>query len=210
MKIKNFFIKELKGGWKSLERLPKVKTLIDIGIGHQGTDGLYGFFPHSRKIFVDPVIESEVAVKKHLLDGKNVFYNLALGGSCGTAEILVRDPISRSGINSKISSESIVEKRQIEMITLDDLFLKERITDSVGVKIDVEGYELEILKGSSEALKICEFIILELPISKPRFKNSYTFFDAIKFMNDHKYALSSIRVSGDGTDHCDIAFIRQK
>ena len=33
-----------KGGWPGLRVLPKVDNLIDVGIGHQGSEGLYKFF----------------------------------------------------------------------------------------------------------------------------------------------------------------------
>ena len=51
-----------KGGWPGLKVLPQVDLLIDIGIGHQGTEGLYKFFPHSTKYFIDPLIETKDAV----------------------------------------------------------------------------------------------------------------------------------------------------
>ena len=41
-----------KGGWPGLKILPKVDFLIDIGIGHQGTEGLYKFFRIQQNILL--------------------------------------------------------------------------------------------------------------------------------------------------------------
>ena len=202
--------KELKGGWPALHKLPKVETLIDIGIGHQGTEGLYKYFPNSRKVFVDPLEECKEAVQHHLLDSKNIFHTFALGRKHSEVEIFVRHPISRSGIVEKVTPEDFVEKRKIEMYTLDEVIGLESIKNSVGIKIDAEGYELEIIKGAKKTLEIADFIILELPISEPRFKNSYSFYEALTFMHEKSFGVSSIRVSGDGSDHCDVAFIKNK
>ena len=62
-----------KGGWPGLRVLPKVDNLIDVGIGHQGTEGLYKFFPQSRKFFIDPLIETKAALSHHLNDPKISF-----------------------------------------------------------------------------------------------------------------------------------------
>ena len=92
-------IYENKGGWPGLSILPKVKNLIDIGIGHQGTFGLYKFFPDSRYIFIDPLDETRLAVQSLLELGKeHHFVCTALGASDGQTSLNVRLPISQSGV----------------------------------------------------------------------------------------------------------------
>ena len=81
--------------------------------------------------------------------------------------------------------------------------------ETLGIKIDAEGFELEILKGGSKAIHSATFIILELPIDHKRFKNGYTFEDAIIFMKGKGYSIVGIRPSGDGTNHCDAAFLNR-
>ena len=56
---------------------------------------------------------------------------------------------------------------------------------------------------------ILKFIILELPIGGARFKGSYSLEEAISFMNAQDFEAVSLRISGDGTNHCDIAFINK-
>ena len=40
--------------WKQLEKLPEIDTLIDIGVGPNGTKDLYERFPSAQKILIDP------------------------------------------------------------------------------------------------------------------------------------------------------------
>ncbi len=205
----------LKGGWSGLSILPKVDNLIDVGIGQQGTPGLYYYFPNSRKIFVDPLIECRSAVKNHLEDNSsNIFIETALSDSVGEANIFVRNPLSGSGMMSKCEDDSggkdrEEKERRVKMTTLDSLIKELNILGSYGIKIDCEGAELKILKGGQKCLKKASFVIIEVPIGKDRFKNSYTFEDAIIFMSSNNYSVVAIRTSGDGTSHGDVAFMNK-
>ena len=69
-----------KGGWPAQKSLPSVDVLIDVGIGQQGTPGLYENINASSFIFIDPVQECEQAVQTLLADNKNnMFICCALG-----------------------------------------------------------------------------------------------------------------------------------
>ena len=199
-----------KGGWPGLSILPKVKNLIDIGIGHQGTFGLYKFFPDSRYIFIDPLEETKLSVQSLLELGKeHNFVCTALGATSGTTSLNVRHPISQSGVYRYEDEDlSKVEVRTVPVKSLDMVLKESNLKGSLGIKIDVEGYEMEVLKGASKALELAQFVILELPIGRPRFSGSYSFEDAIIFMKKRNFCVSSIRASGDGTDHCDVAFLK--
>lgn len=51
-----------------LKKLPKVDTLIDIGVGPEGTPELYALFNSSYLILIDPAIEAEKVAKKNSKD----------------------------------------------------------------------------------------------------------------------------------------------
>jgi len=204
--------KTKKGGWDGLSILPQVDNLIDIGIGHQGTPGLYEYFPSARKIFVDPLIECRAPVKPYLTDDNtNIFVEVALSNAIGEAEIFVRDPISGSGLMRKLLGENEwkEKKRKVAVLTLDSLIEKIGITGSLGIKIDAEGAELKILLGGENCLKKAAFIVMEVPIGAARFEGSYTFEEAIEFMSSRCYSVAAIRASGSGTGHGDIAFVNR-
>ena len=182
LSVQNFKY-ENKGGWPGLSILPKVKNLIDIGIGHQGTFGLYKFFPDSRYIFIDPLDETRLAVQSLLELGKeHHFVCTALGASDGQTSLNVRHPISQSGVYRYENEDlSNVEVRTVPVKSLDTVVAELNLKGSLGIKIDVEGFEMEVLKGASKALDLAHFVILELPIGS-RVLSSYSFEDAIIFM----------------------------
>ena len=197
-----------KGGWPGLKVLPQVDLLIDIGIGHQGTEGLYKFFPHSTKYFIDPLIETKDAVSNYLNNSNNKFFECALSSSTGKLDIVIRDPISQSGLNSIINEEKSNNIRSVRVETLDNLFPSGTINSTYGIKIDVEGHELEVIKGGEDLIKKSSFIIVETSLYKNKFINSVLFKDVYLYVMKLGFDIASLRVSKDGIDHCDIAFLR--
>lgn len=198
-----------KGGWPGLRVLPKVDNLIDVGIGHQGSEGLYKFFPDSRKFFIDPLIETKEAVTAHLENPENKFFECGVSNTEGVLEIHVRDPISQSGFNESKSDQSrAFTKRSVKVKTLDNLFPAASLRGTWGIKIDVEGHESEVLRGGEELIKHCSFVIVEVEINRDKFSSTATFGDIVTYMLMQGFVVVAIRVSGDGTDHCDIAFAR--
>ena len=56
----------------------------------------------------------------------------------------------------------IKEKRNIKISTLDHILIKEKMVHPIFVKIDVQGYEWNVLKGSSELLNKIDYLLLEV------------------------------------------------
>ena len=202
---------DTKGGWAGLAILPQVDNLIDVGIGHQGTRGLYQYFPDSRKIFIDPLAETESSIIEFLEDSRNVFLEMGLSDSAGHQEIIVREPISQSGFHKKLHPDSRkITKRVVEIKTLDSVIAELGLDGSLGVKIDTEGHELSVLKGALNCLQAISFVVAEAPIGGARFESSETFEEIVAFMSRNNFKVVAVRPSGDGTDHCDIAFLNKK
>ncbi len=89
---------------------------------------------------------------------KNIFlYNIALGNYCGKKEFYInpRSP-SSSGFLEYTNFKKLVDMRK-----LDDLLLNyKNLISKVLILIDVEGYELEVLKGSQEFIRNFKPIII--------------------------------------------------
>ena len=45
--------------WQQMESLPEIDTLIDIGVGPQGTEELYRVFKNANLILIDPIDEAK-------------------------------------------------------------------------------------------------------------------------------------------------------
>jgi FkbM family methyltransferase len=157
-------------GYHHLRRLYHVETVIDVGVGDQGSPFLYSAFPDANFLSIDPLEECKVTVDRYLgISKKNVFFTVALGNFQGSAFIDVREKISQSSILSRIDSKEfskVVEKREIKIDRLDNILSSYSLKSKVLLKIDAEGYEKSILEGAENILKKCDYVVLELPLIK--------------------------------------------
>ena len=65
--------------WKQLDRLPAIDTLIDVGVGPDGTPDLYERFASQKLILIDPLDEAEAFVNNEMTDRDAMFFKVALG-----------------------------------------------------------------------------------------------------------------------------------
>ena len=170
--------------WNQIKDLPNVDVLIDVGVG-EGTQFLYDAFPDASLILVDPIEQVQT-------NREYTFFKCAASNTSGTVVLNVdadsinmhstytRTPLTRSTIESSI---------EVECNTLDNLIIDKNKT--FGLKVDAEGADLDVLKGSAELLKSCKWVICEVSVLE-RFENSYKFEDVINFMQEHKFRVRYI------------------
>ena len=95
--------------------LPEVDNFIDLGIGHQGIEGLCRFFPNSR-IFIDPLVETKRTAIVHLQHPENKFFDSGVSNTQGTLEIKVMYSISHSVFNASEGDQSrVISKRNVKV-----------------------------------------------------------------------------------------------
>ncbi len=74
---------------------------------------------------------------------------------------------SETGLSSLLETSKInftdepIEKRSVDVTTLDELLGNEKGLGNLGIKLDTEGYELEAIKGAGEILKKTKFVLSE-------------------------------------------------
>ena len=71
---------------------------------------------------------------------------------------------------------------------MDDLIIDQKLSQPDTIKIDVQGYELEVLKGAANTIKNTHFIILELSFDE-FYMGQYKISDLFKFMDDNGFIL---------------------
>jgi FkbM family methyltransferase len=177
-------------GWiKNLSQINNISTIVDVGV-MEGTFNLYNSFPNAKLLLIDPLIESNENVKSKLGPRPYKFYNYGAGSKEANLKINVNGNPRESSILSRTDPANILERREIIVKKLDDICNNE-VTGPAILKIDTEGYELEVLSGAPEIVKKCNYIICETSIVQ-RFEESYEFEDMIKFMDSNGFKVKAV------------------
>lgn len=143
-------------------------TVFDIGANIGCTSILFGELS-AKVVSFEPVLRTFDFLNKNISAAglKNILtHNYALGSASGESEITF-SPFNRGGafvsnrINYEVSDGGVTEKIKIE--PLDEMFKNLGVPRIDFIKIDVEGFEKEVITGSSATInKFKPIIVLEL------------------------------------------------
>lgn len=184
--------KNWKNIGKHLDDLPQ--SIIDVGVG-QGTPCLYEAFPDAYYLFIEPLSEYQETINKLLETYSGEYAQVALGARA-EQNIIHVDPkrLQLSSLCQRTpltATPGILEKRQISVETLDQLIKSRNIPKPFGIRINTQGFELEVLKGAIASLCHTSFILVDISIAA-RFENSYTFSEFITFLESRDFQLFDI------------------
>ena len=196
------------GKWKNLELLEKVQTVIDVGVAY-GTPDLYAHLNPDHVVFVEPVPYFKGHIEKLMPQFRSSqYFEVGLANEEGSATINYRKdaPILTSMLGSSPLRDTGTEQREkldIKLTRLDRIFPGiKHPGGNLLLKIDSEGYELEILKGSVQSLPRIKYIMLEVSVIK-RFENSYTCQELMGFLNAHGFMMfTCLSASMDDDGYC--------
>ncbi len=182
---------EIKRGKYKWLRDASIKTVIDVG----ANDG--GFAVMINKILPDAMIYSFEPIRDvYLKLQANTSYiermkkfNYALGEKAGSQEFNVNKfapsssflKINKNHINSfPYTAES--KKELVSMKTLDSFADEMQLEPNVLLKLDVQGFELNVLYGAPKILKnvyliLIEVSFIELYEKQPLFHDIYSFLE---------------------------------
>lgn len=197
-KIKKYFYEKtgMYIDWDQLKNLPNVNTIIDIGVGKNGTENLYKRFSSSKLILIDPLIEAKTYANKNLKHRDYEFFQYAVGEENCESTIKVEKNIGRSSFLNvtEINYEGTpIDERLVQIKTVDRI-VNDSLTKlgSIGIKIDTEGYELNVVKGAINTLKKTKFLIAEVRHNHLSFDGQYRLHEFVDFMNENDFLLSRI------------------
>ncbi|HTO08727.1 MAG TPA: FkbM family methyltransferase [Myxococcota bacterium] len=185
-------------GWRVGRAASGVSTLIDVGCAW-GTPEFYATAPKAELFLVDPVAEYEAAIKRILTQRPGSYTLTALGAGSGTLELNVElDAPTRSSALARTEltrTGGRIERRRVPVTTLDALVERHSLRPPFGLKIDAEGYELEILRGAESTLRETRFVVAETSVQR-RFAGSYRFLDLLQLMDASDFVLESVLHAG--------------
>lgn len=140
--------------------------------------------------------------QKSYFDSKWKVEGYALGATSEKKTINIsKNSYSSSFLNmlpahKKAASDSVyIDEEVVEVNTLDGVFDKLNIKGkNIFLKLDVQGFECDVLNGAKDSLKYIDTIQLELSLS-PMYENELLFPEMIAYLHKLGYHLVSI----DGT-----------
>jgi len=165
------------------KRTNNFKTIIDVGAHHGESAKLFIKKFKCKNVYCfEPSVDN---YKKLLLNvkkiiKKNVYfeaYNIGLGNDKIESYLNICCESSSSSINSINEKSKFFQKKKfflgiknkdffskkekIKILKLDDIMSSKNIKFIDLIKIDTEGHEYEVLKGSVEVLKKTRFVLFE-------------------------------------------------
>lgn len=123
-----------------------MSVLLSSAIGSRGT--LLSFEPHPQLF---EVLRANVRSARSASAGATELYNVALGDAAGTARLVMPSQFAENDGISYIGRGDVTAGAGIDVpvSTLDDVLAARSATL---LKLDVEGYELQVLTGTTSAL----------------------------------------------------------
>ena len=167
------FLNDIPAGTEHLKffkNIKKINTIVDIG-SHKGQFAIISKFVYKNvKIFsFDPLKSSKKKYKSILKkkDGYH-FFHCAIGSKNTYSKINISRSSDSSSIldfSKKLTSiyshaEKIAEEK-ITITKLSNCIKKRDLKQPSLLKLDVQGYEIEALKGCENLLKFFNFIYIE-------------------------------------------------
>lgn len=163
-----------------LANIKRVKTCVDVG----ANVGFFVFllrdlYPRAQIYAFEPVPPTFSCLESNFRGDKKVSVNrLGLSDKPGSAKMEFESHLSAT------SSISPSGNLKIQLITLDNFVHAQKIAQIDILKIDVESFELHVLKGAKHALAKTRYLHLEVTIED---NSNYTFSDIFKYLSSPKY-----------------------
>jgi FkbM family methyltransferase len=189
-------------------------TTIDVGayVGNW-TKMFKGIFPDSKVLMIEP-LDDKSSILEHVCASYSgsVFLEKKLLGSIDGKDMSFVQMESGSSVFEKNSA--FARTYQIKtQVSLDALLQSHSLFMAPSfLKLDVQGYELEVLKGATEVLKQTEFVLMEASLI-PINRGSPLIFEVMDFMDKRGFRLldfcSQIRKHDGALWQTDLLFIHE-
>jgi FkbM family methyltransferase len=193
-------------------------SILDIGANAgEWSRVAASIFTDSRILMFDGDPENEPALHNTVREiGARSSYILRLLGAEKKSEVTFYRPEAGTTGSSVLPEMTSYDKEAIKlkMDTLDSLTESARLVAPLLMKLDVQGFELEILKGGKKALGASEVVITEASLL-PYNEGAPLFADVIALMHQEGFAVYDFcgqnrRESDHALFQTDVVFVRRE
>ena len=194
-------------------------VIVDVGANRTNWSRMAKkVFPSASFCLLEPQKEMKDSLDRFCQEYNDSFYYLAgAGAKKGRLILTIWDDLAGSSFLPKPDDtlKDTGKQRDIEIITIDDLISSSEIMPPELMKLDIQGFELEALKGAETTFGYTEVYILEVSLFS--FRNvpgQPIFSEVINFMLERDYVVYDfagfLRRPLDGAlGQCDICFVKR-
>lgn len=185
------------------------QTIVDVGVA-DGTLELYRHFPGAKLALVEPIEEFRPSIEGILKRYPGSVHFVAAGPKDGEVSFAIDSDVSALH-NAKLATGSRAAARTVQMRRLDTIL--DDVAGPVLLKIDVEGFELGVVDGAPELMKLVEVAILETRVIRT-IEESSIFSEVCAHMAAQGFEVYDIidmiaRPLDGALVLCDIVFVRR-
>jgi FkbM family methyltransferase len=151
-------------------------TIYDIGANKGSwTNDCLRFFPDATYYLFEPQINLKKEINALLSKKNNVHvFSVGVGNANGELLFTIRE---RDDSCTFILSESEAKQQglaqvKVPIVQLDSFAVENKLMPPSILKIDAEGFDIEVLEGAKKLIKNAEIIMIEVGVVNKIFKNS--------------------------------------
>jgi FkbM family methyltransferase len=188
------------------------KTIIDVGafVG-DWTRAATSVFPSGGMIMVEANEDNRARLARTAADVGNCEFIIALLGPEQKTDVVFHVGDQGSSVLPELTSFTMQDRR-VPMMRLDDLMSSRSAPTPILLKLDVQGFELEVLRGAAQTLAASEVVILETALL-PYNEGAPLFAEVISFMATADFAVYDFcgehrRESDSALFQTDVVFVK--
>lgn len=181
-------------------------TVLDVGANRGDWTAL------ARSIYTQAtyvLLEPQIEMAPYLDRAGETWHNVAAGSENGTLELTIWPDLAGSSFLKPDHHE--YRTRPVEVVTIDHLIAREKYAIPELVKLDIQGFELEALRGAASLFGITEAFIIETSLYS--FRGAPILREIVDFMGERGYETYDIagalrRPSDGALGQLDLCFAR--
>ena len=151
------------------QRGVKLDYVVDIGANvGKWSQLLKSIYPEAKVLMIEPQSKHKDCLENICNTYSGYMFSPSLLGASQQDEIefyITDDGHENSGSSVFRENSNVpANVNRIPMTTLDNIIVQSKLGFPNFIKLDVQGYELEVLKGAEDTIKSVDFILLEVSI----------------------------------------------
>jgi FkbM family methyltransferase len=184
------------------------KTIVDVGVAN-GTIELYRHFFGAKLELVEPIQEFSPSIEDILKEIPGRAHYVAAGSEDGEFRFEASTKLHELH-NAKLVTGDGEHTRIVPMRRLDTIL--HEAEGPILLKVDVEGFELDVLRGAKNLMKLVDVVIIETRLLRV-IEGTSIFNEVCQYMQDQGFQVYDIvdmiaRPLDDALILCDLVFVR--